>query len=104
MDIARLDIEISSPVRKMDQQDHMLRDARLEWTIPIMVSSTQLLRTPSTTSSILTKMTLSKPSTGSLSREFRQALCQLEGYIHTAHKENQNEMLGKLKSLVAKFE
>ena len=25
MDIARLDIEISSPVRKMDQQDHMLR-------------------------------------------------------------------------------
>jgi hypothetical protein len=25
MDIARLDIEISSPVQKIDQQDHMLR-------------------------------------------------------------------------------
>ena len=78
-------------------------DARLEWTIPIMVSSTQLLRAPPTTSSILSKLIISKPTNG-LSRDFRQALCQLEGYIHTANKENQNEMLVKLKSLVAKFE
>jgi hypothetical protein len=69
-----------------------------------MVSSTQLLRAPPTTSSILSKLIISKPTTGALSRDFRQALCQLEGYIHTANKENQNEMLVKLKSLVAKFE
>ena len=80
----------------------MFRDARREWTIPIMPSSTQLLQTPPTTASILTKLKPSKPTV--LSREFRQALCQIEGYMNTAHKVNQDEMLSKLKSLVAKFE